>query len=99
MNNSGYPELNQEMKQSVQAALEEVIENAGDRITITYGKEIYSPVSYNTYEVGPFSIETTVRQGETYEQAFERGYNQLIAIAARAFEHKRKQFAANQKMK
>lgn len=66
-----------------------------ETITIVYGEEVYSPVTYNNYKVGPYTYTTTIRPGETFEQAFERGYNLLAAAALRSFNHKRQQFKQN----
>lgn len=44
----------------------------GDLVTVSKGKENFSPVAYNTFEVGPLSIEGRVRGGESYDQAYAR---------------------------
>lgn len=44
----------------------------GETVSMTWGKELFSPTRFHTYEVGPFTEQTTVRPGETVAQARER---------------------------
>lgn len=39
---------------------------------VTAGGELYSPIQFNNFTVGPLTVKGTVRSGETLEQAFER---------------------------
>jgi len=57
----------------------------GDEITITLGEQVFAPVSYNSFRVGPFIIKTTIKAGETYEQAFERAHSYLMTAARKAY--------------
>lgn len=64
----------------------------GEYVDVTWGEELFSPVQYNSFRVGPFSRRTRVRPGETEDQAFERVYRQLEAMAAKTHERKSKVF-------
>lgn len=44
----------------------------GDTFTVTTGQETYYPVKYNGYTVGPVSHTTSVRAGESAEDAWMR---------------------------
>lgn len=68
-----------------------------DEITVTWGQEAYTPVSYNTFHVGPFSMTTKIQAGETQAQAFQRAYIFLESQAKIAFRRKRDQFFRNYK--
>ncbi len=57
----------------------------GDRVTVTFGAQKFSPVQYHVLDIGPFSMETTVQKGETDEQAMERAYRSLAETARQAF--------------
>lgn len=52
----------------------------GDSIGITLGAELYSPVKYNTFTVGPFSATVVVRPGETGADAAMRCYRVLLEL-------------------
>ena len=43
-----------------------------DTITVTFGEEQFSPHKYHTFRVGPFSMTTEVKFGETAETALIR---------------------------
>lgn len=64
----------------------------GDKFTFTMGHESYSPVPYNSYSVGPFSVVITIRKGEGLEDAYLRAYQFLAQVFQIDFEIKRKQF-------
>jgi len=44
----------------------------GDEVSVTIGRELYSPIRYQTFEVGPYTVVTKVRPGETAREAFAR---------------------------
>lgn len=56
-------------------------EDEGEPVTSTWGEELYSPVQFNTFRVGPFSATTKIRSGETREDALARVNRDLDAIA------------------
>jgi hypothetical protein len=66
-----------------------------DDVTVTWGEEVYSPVQYNSFRLGPYSMTTAVRPGETRAQAFERAYDDLERLAAASFAKKREAFFKN----
>lgn len=47
-------------------------ETVGDRLTMTFGEELFTPVPFNSFRVGPFTLETTLQPGETAQQAHAR---------------------------
>lgn len=53
-------------------------------VTVTFARELYAPVQYNSCEVGPFSITREVQPGETVEQALESINAQLTEFASKA---------------
>lgn len=65
-----------------------------ETVTVTWGKELCSPKQFHTYEVGPYSATTTVREGETLVQAAARLMKDLDAIAAPERLRKRDAFLA-----
>jgi hypothetical protein len=64
----------------------------GERVTVVYGRELFSPKQFNTFEIGPFTYEVTVRTGETLESAMARGYEELRKFAAIEFKRKATDF-------
>lgn len=52
----------------------------GERLTVRLGAELFSPVKYNTFEVGGFAAEVIVREDETGEDAFLRAYRLLARL-------------------
>lgn len=62
---------------------------AGQTVTVVWGKELYSPKQFHTYEVGPFTATTTVIPGETFERAAERAMEDLRRFADAERERKR----------
>jgi hypothetical protein len=56
-----------------------------DVITVVYGQQKFAPVQYHSFDIGPFSMSTTPRPGETYEQAYERAYGFLESCAKNAY--------------
>jgi hypothetical protein len=57
-------------------------------IRVTWGKQLISPRQFNTFEVGPFEMTTTVRVNETEEDAFNRAYDFLDAMARSTYKAK-----------
>lgn len=57
----------------------------GDQLSITIGREKYSPTKYNTFEIGPFSATVTVRPHETGDQAAMRCYRTLLELSEAEF--------------
>jgi hypothetical protein len=44
----------------------------GDGLTYCRGKELFTPVKYNAVEIGPFTVDVSVKVGESGRQAAER---------------------------
>lgn len=63
-------------------------------ITVTWGEETFSPVQFQSFRVGPFSMQVEVRPGETEEAAFDRAYTLLTRKAEKVREEKAKSFIA-----
>lgn len=57
----------------------------GDSITVTWGVQTFSPVSYNSFSVGPFSITTVIKDDETSKQAYERAWAYLTKLAEASY--------------
>jgi hypothetical protein len=65
----------------------------GDALTVTLGKELFSPVRYHSFEVGPITVTIKVRSGEASDDAFMRAHRILDVMFEAEFDLKRKQFA------
>ena len=79
-------------------SMEEVIDQeesnkiTGESITISFGEEKFSPVQYHSFTFGGLFYRADVREGETPEQAFERGWKFLESCAIKQFKAKRDGF-------
>jgi hypothetical protein len=62
---------------------------AGQSVTVVWGKELYSPRQFHTYEVGPFTATTAVLPGETIAGAAARAMGDLRQFAEQERERKR----------
>jgi hypothetical protein len=49
----------------------------GSEVTVVWGKELFSPASFHTFEVGPFSATVAVLEGETFSMAADRAMRDL----------------------
>lgn len=67
-------------------------EQERDKITVYWGMEKLSPIQYQPFEFGGFHYTTSIREGETEEQAFERAYTFLDNMAKKQFPSKLKDF-------
>lgn len=66
----------------------------GDEIAFTFGAETFSPVKYNTFSVGPFTIKSVVRPGESAKDAYVRIRTAAGVMFEAEFEFKKKDFFA-----
>lgn len=66
----------------------------GDEVEVSWGQATYTPVKFCTFTTGPFSARTTVREGETAEQARGRLLGFLRRTADEAFEEQLRTFLA-----
>ena len=48
-----------------------------EKISITWGEEVYQPLKYNGFRLGPYTVEIEVKPDETMQQAFDRGWKFL----------------------
>ena len=70
-----------------EAALARFIDfHPGDHLTITIGQELYSPIKYATFTVGPFAATVVVRPNETGAQAAMRCYRILLELNEAEFQ-------------
>jgi hypothetical protein len=67
-------------------------EEKPDTVTVTWSEERFAPVQYHSFGIGPFWMTTKIRPDETPEQAMERAYTALDAVARRLYSQKRKGF-------
>lgn len=58
----------------------------GESVSITIGAEMYSPVKYHNFEIGPFSATVIVRPGETGADAVQRCYRILLELNEAEFQ-------------
>lgn len=74
-----------------QQAAAPAVEDA-DRVSVNWGEEVFCPVPYQSFRLGPFFMSTKVRPGETPEQALTRAWEHLDAYARSMFIAKRNGF-------
>lgn len=58
---------------------------AGESVTVTTGREGYSPIPYHTFEVPTVSLTTSVRAGETVADAVARVQAMLDPLNERMY--------------
>ena len=63
------------------------------RVTVSWGKELFSPVKYESFEVGPFSIEVEIKPGDDVEQIMADAHQRLADFAEKVRASKRATFA------
>lgn len=64
----------------------------GEMVSVTWGEELFTPVQFCSFRVGPFSASSTLRAGESREQAADRLMRELERIAAKERETKARVF-------
>lgn len=62
--------------------------DAGDTVDATIGKETFYPIKFNGFDVGPIRVTTTVREGETGDDAFLRARGSAEAMFLAEFDLK-----------
>lgn len=55
-------------------------------VEVTRGVEKFSPISYHSFDVGPFTARARVREGETIQGVITRLRGELDAAAAAEYE-------------
>ena len=58
------------------------------RIVVTAGREVYAPIPYHTFEVGPLTVDMEIDPVEGASEAQERGLEILDGLFTRQFESK-----------
>jgi hypothetical protein len=66
-----------------------------DKVTVCFGEEKFAPVQYHSFGIGPFFMTTTVRAGETPEEAMLRAHRACEAVARKIYPGKRDAFLAS----
>lgn len=66
----------------------------GDSFTVTHGKEVFTPIKFHTYEVGPLSVSVTIRKGESVTDAYTRARRFLETAFQAEFELKKRDYFA-----
>jgi GTP cyclohydrolase III len=61
-------------------------------VEVTWGGETFTPISYHTFKVGPFTMRTKVQHGETPEQAMMRAWTALNNVARSTFQKEKAEF-------
>lgn len=59
--------------------------SGGVQVVVTLGAEKFSPVQYQNFDVGPFSVTLTTRPGETVQEAMKRGLAMLYEVQREDF--------------
>jgi hypothetical protein len=57
-------------------------------VTVTWGKETFTPVRFNSFDVGPFSITVARVPGEELDELRKRAQAHLERIAEEEFDRK-----------
>ena len=60
----------------------------GVTVTATWGEELFTPVAYNSFRVGPFTMSATTKLGETATALMLELNGTLQALAAAEFDIK-----------
>lgn len=87
-------EVDAELDEMANAPASDGVDYAGTKLTVTWGREHFSPVQYNGYDIGPFTMEVTVQRGETPLQAERRAMVHMEAMASEEKTLKLKGFLA-----
>lgn len=62
------------------------------QVTVTAGREVYAPVAFHSFEVGPLSVTTDLQSGETFTDAYGRANTFLMDSFEKQFESKMEMF-------
>lgn len=64
----------------------------GELVTATAAECLFSPKQYNAFRIGPFTVQTRVRPGETHLDALRRAQKACDALYTEAFDKKLAQY-------
>ena len=67
-------------------------DSMNETVTVTWGREHFSPAQYMGFDIGPLSYTTEIREDETVEQAVTRAHKALNNVADKLFLIKRNGF-------
>lgn len=82
-------QISRDLKQSPRLADVRGSAFPGDSVSVTAGKEIFFPVKFQGFEVGPISFQTAIGPGESLEQAYGRASSVVAAMFEAEFNMKR----------
>ena len=60
----------------------------GDEISVTVGREVFTPVKFQTFDVGPCSATVRLRKGESVRDAMLRASNVARSLFRAEYEEK-----------
>lgn len=83
------------------AAREEIERMQGapvETVTVVWPEELYSPIQFHTYKVGPFSTTVNRKPGEAIQEACARAMAQLDAFAKQERLRKHDDYMAHVKL-
>lgn len=91
MERTPVPFSNREIEMATKKEAQEAQE--ADKITVYFGAEKLSPIDYaGSFELGGHHYTTTVKPGETPEEAFDRAYNFLYKKTRETFQQRLQDF-------
>jgi hypothetical protein len=70
------------------------VESTGQVVEATWGEELFQPVQYNMFRVGPFKACTLVRKGESVARALLRLHEELEQAARQIRDKKADEYVA-----
>lgn len=73
-------------------------DEGGDEITITFGAQKYAPIQYQSFDIGPFTVRTVRRPGETFAEVYARVAPELRAMAEQEFKERLAEHLARVKL-
>jgi hypothetical protein len=76
------------MDQGRTTAEPDVTAEDGGSIEVTCGRETFFPIKFNGFDVGPVTVRTQVRAGETAREAYSRAAAAARAMFSAAFDVK-----------
>jgi hypothetical protein len=69
-------------------------EDVGQSVEVTWGEELFQPLQFNTFRVGPFRATTVVRKGESVAQAMLRMHVEMDRVAREIRDKKTEEYVA-----
>jgi hypothetical protein len=69
-------------------------EDVGQSVEVSWGEELFQPLQFNTFRVGPFKAHTVVRKGESVAQAMLRLHAEMDRVAREIRDKKTDEYIA-----